>query len=108
MKELIPYTTKTGNQPVIDWLESLDKVTRSRITSRFTKIQTGNYGLCESVGTEIRELKYMFGAGYRVYFAEDDGSIVVLLIGGDKSTQKRDIKKAHEYWDDYKLRKSGD
>ncbi|MEI8390760.1 MAG: hypothetical protein WCG23_12860 [bacterium] len=47
MKELIPYTTKTGNQPVIDWLESLDKVTRSRITSRFTKIQTGNYGLCE-------------------------------------------------------------
>lgn len=50
----------------------------------------------------------MFGAGYRVYFAEDDGSIVVLLIDGDKSTQKRDIKKAHDYWDDYKLRKSGD
>lgn len=57
-----------------------------------------HFGDCEPVGDEIRELKVNFAKGYRVYFKEKDGKIILLLIGGDKSTQQRDVKKAKEIW----------
>ena len=100
-KRLIPYTNEQGRQPVIDWLENLDKKTRTRITSRFSRIALGNYGDCKSLDNEIRELRFDFGPGYRIYFGEDGDKIIILLIGGDKSTQKKDIKQAKEYWIDY-------
>lgn len=61
-----------------------------------------HFGDCESVGDGIRELKVNFAKGYRIYFKEKDGKIIILLIGGDKSSQKKDIKKAKEIWGEIK------
>lgn len=61
----------------------------------------GNFGLCRKLEGGIQELKVNWGPGLRVYFAEDGDTLVVLLCGGDKSTQAKDIEKACEYWADY-------
>ncbi|MCH7410626.1 type II toxin-antitoxin system RelE/ParE family toxin [Belliella sp. DSM 111904] len=58
-----------------------------------------HFGDCEPVGDGIRELKVNFAKGYRVYFKEKNGKIIILLLGGDKSTQQNDIKKAKAIWE---------
>ncbi len=57
-----------------------------------------HFGDCEPVGDGIRELKIDYAKGYRVYFKETDGKIIILLIGGDKSTQQKDIEKSKDIW----------
>jgi len=74
---------------------------RKRILARIERLAHGNYGDCEPVGEGISELRMFFGSGYRVYFAEKAGKLVVLLCGGDKSTQTPDIKNAKLYWKEY-------
>lgn len=61
-------------------------------------------GDCEPVGQGVMELRMFFGSGYRAYFAEKDNKIILLLCGGDKKTQKRDIKQAKAFWQEYKER----
>jgi putative addiction module killer protein len=61
----------------------------------------GNLGNTRALGTGVSELKIDFGPGYRVYYGEDGPTIVVLLLGGDKSSQERDIEKAKAFWEDY-------
>lgn len=73
---------------------------RNRILSRIDRVRHGNYGDYKRFHGII-ELKFHFGKGYRVYFGEDGNTIVVLLIGGDKSTQEKDIQEAISYWEDY-------
>ncbi len=82
------------------WLRKLkDLKAKAKILFRIQKLEEGeHFGDCEPVGDGIRELKVNFGKGYRVYFKEKDGKIIVLLIGGDKSTQQKDIMKAKEIW----------
>jgi len=63
-------------------------------------VQAGNLANCRSLGGDVHELKVNFGPGYRVYFGVD-GNLVVLLNGGDKASQSRDIAKAREHWTDY-------
>ena len=80
------------------WLRKLqDLRAKAKILFRIQKIENDAYfGDCEPVGNGIRELKIDYAKGYRVYFKELDGKIILLLIGGDKSTQQRDIEKAKE------------
>lgn len=104
-KKIIPYSTQNGKTPFIEWLQSFDKKTKAIITSRFNRIELGNYGDCKPVGEGVMELRYSFGPGYRVYFGIDNDKLIILLIGGDKSSQQRDIKKAKEFWQDYKTRR---
>jgi len=80
------------------WLRKLkDLRAKAKILFRIQKIENdGYFGDCEPVGEGIRELKIDFAKGYRVYFKESDGKIIILLIGGDKSTQQRDVEKAKE------------
>ena len=82
------------------WLRKLnDLKAKAKILFRIQKLEKDeNFGDCESVGDGIRELKINFAKGYRVYFVEKDGKIIVLLSGGDKSTQEKDIKKSKEIW----------
>jgi putative addiction module killer protein len=61
-------------------------------------MKSGNFGNCEAIGEGLSELKINYGPGYRVYFGRTGDVIIILLCGGDKSTQSKDIKKAHEYW----------
>ena len=78
-----------------DWLESLtDKLVKARIQARIRRLQEGNAGDVEPVGEGVSELRLHFGSGWRVYYTERNGEIIILLAGGSKSTQKRDIKLA--------------
>ena len=86
------------------WLRKLnDLKAKAKILFRLQKLEKNeHFGDCEAVGEGIRELKINYAKGYRVYFKETDGKIIILLIGGDKSSQQRDIEKAKEIWDNLK------
>ena len=77
-KQVIFYQDQAGNEPVTDWLNRLrDAKTRRRILKRFFRVESGHYGDYKSVGDDVCELRFFFGAGYRVYFGEDGETIVV-------------------------------
>lgn len=82
------------------WLRKLnDLKARAKILFRIQKLENDeHFGDCKLVGDGIREIRVNFSKGYRVYFKEKDGKIIILLIGGDKSTQQKDIRKAKEIW----------
>lgn len=101
MIELRVYTTTTGKAPFDEWVLSLDRSTRVSITARLGRLQNGNFGDAKSVGGGVFELRLDFGPGYRVYFGKEGTAVVVLLGGGDKSDQARDIAKAKERWNSY-------
>lgn len=80
-----------------EWFASLrDRYGRLRIQARIDRAELGNYGDCAPVGEGVSEMRIHAGPGYRVYFVERGIEIVILLAGGDKSTQAKDIKTAHE------------
>lgn len=79
------------------WLAALkDKIGRARIIHRIRSAEHGNFGDCEPIGEGVSEMRIHFGPGYRVYYTRRGEVIYLLLLGGDKSTQKRDIKHAIE------------
>jgi len=82
------------------WLKKLkDFKAKAKILFRIQKLETNeHFGDCKAVGDGIREMRINFAKGYRVYIKEKNGKIIVLLIGGDKSTQQKDIKKAKDIW----------
>jgi len=97
------YLTENGASPFHEWLSRhVDGGARSRIRARVRRIEeTGNHGDCAPVGDGVFELRFIGkGPGHRVYFGID-GTRMILLLGGDKSTQKADIKMAKSYWNDY-------
>lgn len=99
---MIVFAEEAGREPFTEWLTALrDKQGRKRIEARLLRLQQGNHGDCQPFGEGVFELRMFFGPGYRVYFGEDDENIVVLLCGGDKSTQDRDIEAAKAYWQEY-------
>jgi putative addiction module killer protein len=96
------YETKDGRCPFDEWYEALkDKKAKARIRARINRLRFGNFGDCRSVGQGVSELRIHFGPGYRVYFGQAGATLVVLLCGGDKSSQKQDIRKAQQYWKEY-------
>lgn len=108
-KELVTYQTETGKRPFDDWLKGLKDIkARARIRSRLDRVELGHYGDYKPLGKGVYELRLFFGPGYRVYFGEDGNTLVLLLCGGDKSSQQRDISGAHAYWQDYQERRGGD
>ena len=106
-RELREYLTEAGRNPFRDWLHSLRVLqARARIRVRLNRVRLGNLGDCEPVGEGVIELRLHFGPGYRVYFGQDGDVLVILLCGGDKRTQPRDIATAKQYWQSYKRRTS--
>ena len=105
-RELQIYRTPNDRQPFTEWLTALrDRNTRQRIQFRLYHVRAGNLGDYRSVGNGVFELRFQFGPGYRVYFGEVDNTIILLLCGGDKSSQVRDIKRAKAYWNEFKRSK---
>ena len=102
-KEAYLYETESGQCPFEEWLESLkDRRGSAKVRARIARLRAGNLGQCESVGQGVMELKIDFGPGYRVYFGQVGHAIVILLCGGDKGTQAKDIRLAQGYWADYR------
>ncbi len=85
------------------WFRRLkDRKAKARILLRLQRIESGNLGDNESVGYGISEIRIHYGPGYRVYYKKSGARLILLLLGGDKSTQERDIIKAQYIWDRYK------
>ncbi len=79
------------------WFKSLkDRRAKARIQARIDRVEMGHFGDVAPVGEGVSELRIFYGAGYRVYFVQKDAVVVILLSGGDKSSQKADIAKAKE------------
>ncbi|MYB96773.1 type II toxin-antitoxin system RelE/ParE family toxin [Candidatus Poribacteria bacterium] len=97
------YRTPNGKEPFAEWYDTLrDLNLQSRIDKRLDQMADGNWGDYRSVGAGVFELRFHFGPGYRIYFGEVDNTIVLLLCGGTKSSQTRDIARAKDYWLQYK------
>jgi len=92
-----------------DWINNFrDAKVKAKIIMRVDRMELGLFGDSEPVGDGLSELRIHFGAGYRVYYGKEGQQIYLLLCGGDKSSQKKDIKKAKAYWMDHKRRKNND
>lgn len=88
--------------PFSDWLASLkDARAVGIVRARLNRIRLGNFGDCKSVGGSVEELRIDFGPGYRVYYGREGSLVVILLGGGSKGTQARDILRAQRYWKEY-------
>ena len=95
------YQRSNGECPIVLWIEALDKSVRYRVKARLARVSLGNLGEYKALGSGLNELKFTFGAGYRMYYSEINGNVILLLSGGDKKTQGRDIKLARQYLNDY-------
>jgi putative addiction module killer protein len=105
--ELFRYQRADGGEPFTEWLSGLrDKAAEARIRVRLLRVEAGNFGDCEPVGDGVTELRIHVGAGYRVYLGRHGKSWVILLCGGDKGSQAADIKRAKDYWSEWKRRQA--
>jgi putative addiction module killer protein len=105
MIEVKAYQDTAGCKPYADWLDSLtDNKTKARIVARVNRMAAGNFGDCKPLREGMQELKIDFGPGYRVYLSKQGPVLVLLLCGGDKSDQSRDIERAIAYLKDWKQR----
>ncbi len=96
--ELLEYLTEEGRNPFREWLEGLrDRQARAKIRVRLNRIRLGNFGDCKNVGRGVSELRIPYGPGYRVYFGRKSTTVVILLHGGHKKRQSKDIALAQEY-----------
>ena len=105
MAELLQYETEDGNSPFANWFDGLHVKAAVKIRAALARMEAGNPGDVKSVGDGVSERRIDFGPGYRVYFGRDGEELVVLLAGGTKRRQQRDIDQAKAYWADYKARK---
>jgi putative addiction module killer protein len=97
------YALASGKAPFEEWKDGLkDKTAQQKIDARIARVRAGNFGDHRTVGQGVFELRINYVPGYRVYCGIDGLALVILLCGGDKSTQKADIKTAHGYWSDYR------
>ena len=102
-REIGVYQTPNGREPFNEWLSTIHDIeTQARIQARLERLEDGNLGDCRSVGEGVFELRIHFRAGYRIYFGQIGNTIILLLCGGDKSSQRRDIERAKTYWLEYK------
>ena len=105
MNEVRRYLTESGKDVFGEWIKDLaDERARAKVAARVLRLAAGNFGDCKSLREGVSELRVDWGPGYRVYFAKEGRSIVLLLCGGDKRRQSMDIERAIEYWKDYKRR----
>ena len=105
MPEIRYYVASDGQQPFATWFADLEAVARAKVTRAIVRLEQGNFSNVKTVGEGVFEYRIDFGPGYRVYFGQDGPALVILLTGGTKQRQQRDIAQAKELWADYKRRR---
>lgn len=99
------YVTVSGRCPFEEWMYDIrEKNTRAKILTRLDRLKAGNFGDCKSLGDGIAELRIHFGPGIRIYYSKVGSKIILLLSGGEKGSQTKDIGKAKEYLKEYQSR----
>jgi putative addiction module killer protein len=103
--ELRYYLAPDGQSPFEKWFAGLDPTARAKVTTAIVRLEQGNLSNVKGVGEGVLEYRIDFGPGYRVYFGRDGAALVILLTGGTKQRQQRDIAAAIDMWADYRRRK---
>jgi putative addiction module killer protein len=103
--KLTEYETLNGHRPFEKWFDKLNASVAAKITIALSRLERGHTGNIKGVGEGVQEYKINLGPGYRIYFANDGQRLIILLCGGTKKRQQKDIETAKEYWQDYKKRK---
>ena len=102
-REIKKLELQNGLVPFDEWFDALrDMRMQAAVDARLARVRAGNFGDCKSVGGGVFELRISFGPGLRVYYGLHGQKIVVLLGGGDKSSQSRDILRAQELWQQFR------
>lgn len=99
--EIVYYELPSGKCPYEKWFDGLDVRTQDAVDARLERVELGNLGEHRYLEGGVSELKFRLGPGYRIYYGQYKNQIVVLLCGGDKGSQKKDIKRAQDYWRAY-------
>ena len=105
MARVVHYVAEDGTDYLDEWLQNQDTEIRARVQTRIDRIELGNFGDHKGVGNGVAELRIDFGPGYRVYYGLDNEKLVILLVGGTKKRQARDIKMAQACWKTYQQEK---
>jgi putative addiction module killer protein len=105
--EILKYLTDNGVCPFDEWFNTLDSATQARIDVRLDRVTLGNFGDHHSVGSGVYELRFFFGPGYRIYYGIIATKVVLLLAGGSKKRQNRDIRTAQRFLAAYQNEQEG-
>ena len=100
------YLDQSGRSRFAKWFESLNAPAAAKVTIALVRIEQGNFSNTKGVGAGVYECRIDFGPGYRIYFGKDGDTFIILLGGGSKKHQSKDILAAQECWNDYKGRKA--
>lgn len=106
MLEVFEFLDANGRSPYGEWFDGLNAQAAAKVAVSVTRIGQGNFSNVKGVGGGVHEYRLDFGPGYRIYFGKDGDLLVILLGGGTKKRQQRDIKDAIARWQDYKKRKA--
>lgn len=106
--KIVEYLDAAGRSPFEVWFRRIEARAAAKVTVAIARLEAGNLSSTKSVGSGVQEYRIDYGPGYRVYFGRDGDTLVILLAGGTKQRQQRDIADAHARWLDYKRRKRGD
>ena len=105
MIEVKEYVDEFDRSPFADWFNSLHAQAASKVATAVARIEMGNLSNLKSVGAGVHEYRINAGPGYRIYVGRDGEKLIMLLGGGSKTRQQRDIEDAQEMWRAYKRRK---
>lgn len=105
--ELREYLSLQGLSPFGAWFNTLDSQAAARVAAALARMGAGNLSAAKGVGVGVLEYRIDAGPGYRIYFGRDGDTVVILLAGGTKRRQQKDIEDAQKRWTDYKKRKKG-
>ena len=103
--DLLEYSDEKGRSPFEKWFNRINAQAAAKVTTALVRLESGNTSNTKSVGGGVYELKIDFGPGYRVYFGYDGSKVVILLAGGTKKRQDKDIETAIKRWNHYKEKK---
>ena len=104
--EILEYLDWNGRSPYAEWFESLSARSAAKVAVAVTRLAQGNFSNVKGVGGGVYECRVNFGPGFRIYLGKDGERLVILLAGGTKKRQQRDIEDARIRWQDYKKRRS--
>jgi len=107
MNKVVEYLDASGQSPFGDWFDGLDVQAAVKVRRSVARMEIGNFGDAKPIGKGVIKHRIDFGPGYRIYFGRDGDEPVILIAGGTKQRQQKDIETAQSYWADYRDRKRG-